>query len=424
MKKLSIALASLWLLFAPLGADAQTINNLGAGRGSVIGADLFPSYQGALPAVRPSATQIATFVYGLMSGDCTASVSVITCAKINGNTFPASGTSGGIPYFSGANALSSSAALTANLPVIGGGAGVAPSVGSRSGNTTQFVTTTGTQTSGDCVKIDASGNHVANGSACGTATPANPTATAGPTAVNGAAGTFMRSDAAPAIQLGTAAQKGIVQVDGTTIVATAGVISAGGVAANLQTGANYPIVAGDFGKLVLLSNASNQTPTLPTAATVGANWVTNVCNINAGVQTITPTTSTIGGAANYPLRAGSALSPTCITIQSDGTNYNLVSVGSTVRVASGTATLGTAAIGSAACASVVTVAAAGVATTDVVSASFNGDPTAVTGYVPLTSGMLTIIGYPTSGNVNFKVCNNTAGSITPGAITLNFRVDR
>lgn len=77
------------------------------------------------------------------------------------------GTSGGIPYFSGASTWASSAALTANLPVIGGGAGVAPTVGTRSGNTTQFVTTTGAQTSGDCVKIDASGNHVANGSACG-----------------------------------------------------------------------------------------------------------------------------------------------------------------------------------------------------------------------------------------------------------------
>src|SRR4051812_26434428 len=42
---------------------------------------------------------------------------------------------------------------------------------------------------------------------------ANPTATAGPAAVNGSASTFLRSDGAPAIQLGTAAQKGIVQVD-------------------------------------------------------------------------------------------------------------------------------------------------------------------------------------------------------------------
>jgi hypothetical protein len=77
------------------------------------------------------------------------------------------GTSGGIPYFSSSSAWTSSAALTANLPVIGGGAGSAPTVGTRSGNTTQFVTTTGTLTSGDCVKIDASGNFIANGSACG-----------------------------------------------------------------------------------------------------------------------------------------------------------------------------------------------------------------------------------------------------------------
>lgn len=82
-------------------------------------------------------------------------------------TIAASGTSGGIPYFSGATTLASSAALTANLPVIGGGAGVAPTVGTRSGNTTAYVTTTGAQTSGDCVKIDANGNHIANGSACG-----------------------------------------------------------------------------------------------------------------------------------------------------------------------------------------------------------------------------------------------------------------
>jgi len=96
----------------------------------------------------------------------------------------------------------------------------------------------------------------------------------------------------------------------------------------------------------------------------------------------------------------------------------------TQTIASGTASLGTGAISSATCATVVTVTATGTATTDVVQASFNGDPTAVTGYIPATSGMLTIIPYPTSGNVNFKVCNNTSASITPGAITLNWRVSR
>lgn len=76
------------------------------------------------------------------------------------------GTSGGIPYFSSTSAWASSAALTANLPVFGGGAGSAPFSGTRSGNTTQVVTTTGSQTSGNCVSIDASGNHNAAGFSC------------------------------------------------------------------------------------------------------------------------------------------------------------------------------------------------------------------------------------------------------------------
>src|SRR5579872_4485129 len=43
--------------------------------------------------------------------------------------------------------------------------------------------------------------------------PANPTATAGPMAINGVAVTFMRSDAAPAVQVGSASQLGLLQVD-------------------------------------------------------------------------------------------------------------------------------------------------------------------------------------------------------------------
>jgi len=51
--------------------------------------------------------------------------------------------------------------------------------------------------------------------------------------------------------------------------------------------------------------------------------------------------------------------------------------------------------------------------TDVLLASFNGDPTAATGYIPSTSGMLTIIAYPTAGTASFKVCNNTLSAIAP-----------
>lgn len=75
----------------------------------------------------------------------------------DGSTWNPAGTAGGV---------TTGVTLTSNLPVIGAGSG-AVAVGTRSGNTTQYVTTTGAQTSGDCVKIDANGNHVANGSACG-----------------------------------------------------------------------------------------------------------------------------------------------------------------------------------------------------------------------------------------------------------------
>jgi hypothetical protein len=86
--------------------------------------------------------------------------------------------------------------FSANLPLIGNGTG-AIAQGTRSGNTTVFGTTSGTLTSGDGVKFDASGNLVA----AGTAYPvgANPSASVGLSAVNGSAITFMRSDAAPAL---------------------------------------------------------------------------------------------------------------------------------------------------------------------------------------------------------------------------------
>jgi hypothetical protein len=96
----------------------------------------------------------------------------------------------------------------------------------------------------------------------------------------------------------------------------------------------------------------------------------------------------------------------------------------TTTVSSGVAILGTGSITSGTCAAVVTVAATGVLTTDNIMADFNADPTGVTGYAPTANGILTIIKYPTSNNVNFKVCNNTGGNITPGAITLNWRVVR
>lgn len=110
----------------------------------------------------------------------------------------------------------------------------------------------------------------------------------------------------------------------------------------------------------------------------------------------------------------------CLKLSNNNGGFSCV----TETIANGTSALGTGAIGSASCATVVTTTAIGTATTDVVGWGFNGDPTGVTGYTPVTSGALTIFAYPSSGNVNFKVCNLTSSSITPGAITLNWRITR
>jgi hypothetical protein len=91
---------------------------------------------------------------------------------------------------------------------------------------------------------------------------ANPSATAGTSAVNGSAATFMRSDGAPAVQVGSSSQKGLLQVDGSTIVAASGVISAPSLplSLNSQT-ANYTTVLGDAQGIVSHPTSDNNART-------------------------------------------------------------------------------------------------------------------------------------------------------------------
>lgn len=114
---------------------------------------------------------------------------------------------------------------------------------------------------------------------------ANPTATISDTVVNGTATTFMRSDAAPAAQKASSSLFGIVKVDGTSITATAGVISAtggggGGSVTSVDgidgiTATPSPIVAtGTVGlspiaDATMLANTSGTTNT-PVATTISA----------------------------------------------------------------------------------------------------------------------------------------------------------
>lgn len=77
--------------------------------------------------------------------------------------------------------------------------------------------------SGNCLASGGGGTNSMTWASC-SGSGANPSATAGPSAINGSATTFMRSDAAPAVQVGTAAQEGILEV-GTNLTVTGGTVS-------------------------------------------------------------------------------------------------------------------------------------------------------------------------------------------------------
>ena len=61
----------------------------------------------------------------------------------------------------------------------------------------------------------------------------------------------------------------------------------------------------------------------------------------------------------------------------------------------------------------------GLTTSDSIICTSSVHITGVTGFVPSASGVLTITTWPTSNTINASYINNTSGSITPGALTIN-----
>ena len=88
---------------------------------------------------------------------------------------------------------------------------------------------------------------------------------------------------------------------------------------NAQTGTSYAINNTDRGKLITQGNAAAIADTLAQAGTGGnflTGWYTCVENTGAGLLTITPTTSTVDGAASVSINTNQGL-----CIWSDGSNY-------------------------------------------------------------------------------------------------------
>lgn len=79
----------------------------------------------------PAGTGTVTSVQNTVNSGSSSGIFTVSGGPVSGAgtiDIAIAGTSGGVPYFSSGTVISSSAALTANSPVLGGGAGVAPKV--------------------------------------------------------------------------------------------------------------------------------------------------------------------------------------------------------------------------------------------------------------------------------------------------------
>lgn len=213
-------------------------------------------------------------------------------------------------------------------------------------DTNAVLTTPNLGTPGALVATNATGT--AAGLTAGTATVANGLKSATTTvsvssATAPTAGQILTATSATAADWETVSGTGTVtsvaagcgtSTGGSPITTTGTVLAA--LINRSNTAATDTLVAGDCGNFVQENRSSAVAVSIAQAGTTGfaTGYYTTVCNINSGVATITPTTSTIGGASSYALAAGSAFAPRCVALQSDGSNYNIVDTSGTTQTMS------------------------------------------------------------------------------------------
>ena len=256
-----------------------------------------------------------------VSGVCSSLASDRTAAS---PTILATDLSGAIYISSGTLTVPSTSVFTAGATVI---------AVNYSATSTGAVTTTPTVNSGaNCVTATgipagAAWFMQSNGTSIdcfqvggvGGATGANPTGTAGPTAVNGSATTFMRSDAAPAIQKATNAQFGIAEGDNQSITCVVGVCSA---TSSERTAAAPTILASDLFGSIYISSGTLTVPATSTFVAKSTVLAVNYAGSSTGAVTTTPTINAGGGcvtATGIPA-AGAWL------MQSNGTSVDCLQI--------------------------------------------------------------------------------------------------
>lgn len=227
-------------------------------------------------------------------------------------------------------------ANSATPPAIGG---TTPAAGTFSS-----LKDTGVTGSTQCLHVDTTGAVTGTGSDCGSG--GSPAFSALTSATNTTAAMVVGTGASLAVSgTGTIAATSLSALTGLPSIATQTVLGNGSGSSaapvaltlgnnlvatatglsttqplNAQTGTTYAFLTTDAGKLVTFNNAASIAVTLSVATTTGftAGYSMDVQNLGAGTATITPTTSTINGAATLVLPQNYGC-----TITSDGTNYQV-----------------------------------------------------------------------------------------------------
>jgi hypothetical protein len=204
-----------------------------------------------------------------------------------------------------------------------------------------------------------------------------------------------------------------------------------------------------------LDGSGHYSVSIPDNATitpVGTSWTISVCPqgtgacytstkvITGGTQTVnlTPPAISVPPGANSSVYTTSEIAngqlgslayvigtgvEVCTAVTSGScTTWTTVGGGggAVTKVCSQVAiTMPTALIASAAESTTATGTCTGLTTSDSVSCTAAVHLSGVTGFAPSTSGILTVLVWPTSNTINLSYENNTAGSITPGALTIH-----
>lgn len=285
-------------------------------------------------------------VLGDLSGDCsTSGAMVVTCTKVNGVAYGTSPATNTVPVVTGTNQITYETIPLAALPNGGGFTLItsAPLSGGGSFGLGSLITIScptciksGLALTSGMLIAGAGSVNVQNIDLVGDVTTGGSNATT-VVKVNGV--TYGASPSTNTVPVVTSS--GVVTYEAVpnsalanpslTVTAGAGLGGGGSVAlgssvtltlteaVNSQTGTTYTVAATDCGKLVTIANGSAIAVTLPQAGS-GGNFA-NGCvidfqNTGAGTVTITPTTSTLDGAASIALTQGQGL-----RIASSGSNY-------------------------------------------------------------------------------------------------------